>query len=63
MLEEEKMALQKALESHFNKKINLKYQLNVNLLGGIIVNINGKVIDASTLRQIIHLKNELKKGW
>lgn len=63
MLEEEKIALQKALESHFNKKINLKYQLNVNLLGGIIVNINGKVIDASTLRQIIHLKNELKKGW
>lgn len=63
MLEEEKMALQKALEGHLNKKINLKYQLDVNLLGGMIVNIDGKVIDASTVNQIINLKNELKKGW
>ena len=63
MLEEEKMALQKVLEGHLNKKINLKYQLDVNLLGGMIVNIDGKVIDASTVNQIINLKNELKKGW
>ena len=38
-------------------------ELDVNLLGGMIVNIDGKVIDASTVNQIINLKNELKKGW
>ncbi len=63
MLEEEKKNLIKALEKRFNKKINLKYQLDENLLGGIIVDIDGKVIDASALNQIVNLKNELKKGW
>ena len=55
--------LEEISDIHLNKKINLKYQLDVNLLGGMIVNIDGKVIDASTVNQIINLKNELKKGW
>ena len=61
--EEEKEQIKNKLQLHFNKKINLTVTIDENMIGGIIINIDGKVIDGSIFNQMQDLKNELKKGW
>ncbi len=61
--EEEKTQIKNKLQLHFNKKINLTVTIDENMIGGIIINIDGKVIDGSIFNQMQDLKNELKKGW
>lgn len=51
------------LEKKFSKNINLRVELDEKLIGGIVINIDGKIIDGSMLSQLNDLKNELKKGW
>ena len=63
LLDEEIEKIRKKLQIHFNKKINIEQILDENLIGGIIINIDGKVIDGSILNQMNDLKNDLKKGW
>ncbi len=63
LLEEEKKNLINKLEKHFNKKVNANIIVDETLIGGITINIDGKVIDASIYNQMLSLKNELKKGW
>ena len=63
LLDEEIENIRKKLQMHFNKKINIEQIVDENLIGGIIINIDGKVIDGSIISQMHDLKNELKKGW
>lgn len=51
------------LAKKFAKRINLKVVIDETLIGGIVINIDGKIIDGSMLNQLNDLKNELKKGW
>lgn len=55
--------LVKVLEKHFNKKVNLEQTIDENLIGGIVVKVDGVIIDGSIINQMLSLKNELKKGW
>lgn len=63
LLDEELDNIRKKLQMHFNKKVNLEQIVDENLIGGITIHIDGKVIDGSILSQMHGLKNELKKGW
>lgn len=63
LLDEEKENLIEKLQKHFNKKINAKVIVDENIIGGIVINIDGKIIDGSIVNQMLSLKNELKKGW
>ncbi len=63
LLDEELEIIRKKLQMHFNKKINIEQILDENLVGGIIIHVDGKVVDGSILNQMHNLKNELKKGW
>lgn len=51
------------LENKFSKKVNIKVNIDEKLIGGIVIQIDGKVIDGSMFTQLNDIKNELKKGW
>lgn len=51
------------LEKYFNKKINPQFEIDQTIIDGIIIIVDGKVIDGSIANQMMLLKNELKKGW
>ena len=63
LLDEELENIRKKLQLHFNKKVNIEHIIDENLIGGITIHIDGKVIDGSIFSQMQDLKNELKKGW
>ncbi len=49
------------LEKFFDKKINLKYQIDPGLLGGVLIKMNNQVIDYSIKGQLDCMKQALKK--
>lgn len=51
------------LELKNKKHVNLNVIIDETLIGGIMIKLDGKVLDASMLNQMHDLKNELKKGW
>lgn len=59
----EKTTLVHQLENYFHKKLKVDFQLDQQMIGGIIIRVNDQIIDASLLNELIYLKNELKKGW
>lgn len=61
--DDELVNIKKNLENKFSKKINIKVNVDEKLIGGIVIQIDGKIIDGSMLYQLNDLKNELKKGW
>lgn len=63
LTEEETLNLKKKLEVYLEKKINLNINTDDNLIGGIVIKVDGKIIDASILNQMLDLKNVLEKGW
>lgn len=62
-LDEKKQAeLVITLEKQTNKKLELLFQVNPDILGGIVLHIGDKVFDASLRTQLESIRNTIKKG-
>ena len=59
--EKAKKSLSERLEKFFDKKIELKYEIDPSLLGGVVVKMNNQVIDYSIKGQLDCMKQALKK--
>lgn len=53
--EEQKNILKTKLENKFNKAVNSSYDINTDILGGLILKINDTVIDLSIKKRIENL--------
>lgn len=59
--EEEKKSLQMKLESITNNKVELKNQIDKDLLGGVMIKLGDKVIDGTLRGKLIKLQKNLKE--
>ena len=59
MKEELKEKLKSKLEQKFSKEIKLEYEVNPEIIGGLIVDVDGKTIDSSVLTKIKNIKKQL----
>lgn len=57
--ESEQDTIQKSLEKTWQAKVALKYRLNPNLIGGIIIRYGDQLIDGSLAGQLNSLKQQL----
>lgn len=51
-----------SLEKQTNRKLELLFQVNPDILGGIVLHIGDKVFDASLRTQLECIRNTIKKG-
>ncbi len=58
--EETKNNIQDLLYSHYGSKLNLEFQVNKALLGGMTVVIGSKMIDLSIINQVSKFTNNVK---
>ena len=56
LTDEEKQRLQAALEKQSGGKVNIAYALDRELLGGLIVEIDGKILDGSVRDRLQRVK-------
>ena len=61
LTEEEKSKLQASLEQRLNRSIRLECSVDASLLGGMIVTVDGKVMDGS-LKHRLHEIKEVMNG-
>lgn len=54
--------LKKRLEDQTGKKLELKFADNADILGGVVLKIGDKVLDASLRAQLQILKENIKRG-
>lgn len=59
LTDEDKQKLKERLGAVIGKEVVLKFEVDSNLIGGIVVRVGGKLIDGSTRRQLLTLKREL----
>lgn len=59
MKDELKNKLKTKLEQMFSKEIKLEYAVNPEIIGGLIVDVDGKTIDSSVLTKIKNIKKQL----
>ena len=55
--EDEKIALKKKLEEVTKKTVNMEFFIDNSLIGGIVVNIDGKIIDGSVKNRLRDIKD------
>ena len=55
-------AIRKSLEQQTGKKVELKVDIKPELIGGIQVEIGGKLFDGSLTTQLQRIEDTLKKG-
>lgn len=55
-------AIKKQLEKQFNKSLVLDYETDENILGGVVLKVGDKVLDASLRAQLNILKENIKRG-
>ncbi|QGY39826.1 F0F1 ATP synthase subunit delta [Pseudodesulfovibrio cashew] len=60
--EERKSAIQSNLEKQAGKKLELSFATDKDILGGIVLKIGDKVMDASLKAQLQILKENIKRG-
>ena len=60
--EERKSAIQAQLEKQAGKKLELAFDTDKEILGGIVLKIGDKVMDASLKAQLQILKENIKRG-
>ncbi|BDQ38230.1 ATP synthase subunit delta [Pseudodesulfovibrio nedwellii] len=60
--EERKSAIQANLEKQAGKKLELSFSTNKDILGGIVLKVGDKVMDASLKAQLQILKENIKRG-
>ena len=58
--DEIKNSIQELLHNQYGSKINLEFQVNNSLLGGMTVVIGSKMIDLSILNQVSKFTNNVK---
>ena len=58
--EEIKNKLKEKLEQKFSKMVNLNYVIAPEIIGGLVISYNGKIIDLSVNTKFENLKKELK---
>ncbi len=56
LTESEKQKLKSKLESAYNCKVELEYSIDKSLLGGMVVDIDGKVMDSSLRHRLREVK-------
>jgi len=49
------------LDSYFHADVDIENRVNTDILGGIIVNVEGRVFDGSLHSQLMRLKQQLKE--
>lgn len=59
--EEEKQALKIKLENKYSSKVELQCEVDEQILGGIIIEIDGNVLDGSLKHRLQEIKEEIKK--
>lgn len=59
MKDELKEKLKSKLEQKFSKEIKLEYEVTPEIIGGLIVDVDGKTIDSSVLTKIKNIKKQL----
>ncbi len=59
LTDEDKQRLKERLGAVIGKEVVLKFEVDSNLIGGIVVRVGGKLIDGSSRRQLLTLKREL----
>ncbi len=57
-----KADLQKQLEKQTGSKVNLDYDVDKEILGGVVLKVGDKVLDASLRAQLEILKETIKRG-
>jgi F-type H+-transporting ATPase subunit delta len=60
--EERKSAIKARLEKQAGKKLELSFETDKDILGGIVLKIGDKVMDASLKAQLQILKENIKRG-
>ena len=60
--EERKSAIQTNLEKQAGKKLELSFTTDKEILGGIVLKVGDKVLDASLKAQLQILKENIKRG-
>ena len=60
LTEDEKKKLQLKLESKFNCKVNAIFKIEPSLLGGIVIETDGKILDGSIKNRLRDLKEVIK---
>jgi F-type H+-transporting ATPase subunit delta len=60
--EERKSAIQSQLEKQAGKKLELSFSTDESILGGIVLKVGDKVMDASLKAQLQILKENIKRG-
>jgi F-type H+-transporting ATPase subunit delta len=60
LTEDEKKKLQLKLENKFSSKVNLTFKIDPSLLGGIVVETDGKILDGSIKNRLRDLKEVIK---
>lgn len=59
LTEEERAALAEKLTARFSKDLNLRYEVDSSLLGGVVVRVGDKVIDGSLKGKLDALRQSL----
>lgn len=60
---DEENKLKDLLEEELNKKVVLKIKIDEKMLGGMIIEYEGKTIDLSVDQELSKLKQYLLEGW
>jgi ATP synthase F1 delta subunit len=59
LTKEEQAALREKLEARFSQDLNLRFQVEPSLLGGVVVRVGDKVMDGSVKGKLEALKQTL----
>ena len=59
LTKEEQAALREKLEARFSQDLNLRFEVEPSLLGGVVVRVGDKVIDGSVKGRLEALKQTL----
>lgn len=57
-----KDALKKSLEEKISRQLVLDYSVNPSILGGLVLKIGDRVLDASLRAQLVAMKETIKRG-
>jgi len=60
--EEEKLLFKKSLEEYSKKNVRISFSVNPDLIGGFLVQLKDKMLDASVLQQLNLLRKRLVKA-
>ncbi len=59
--EDQRKDLKAALEKRFGKEIDIEFKVNANLIGGVVVEMDGMRIDYSLKRRLKEIKEVMEQ--